>query len=359
MRLRIVGLVVSALVLTFGRDMPHVQAVTIDWVDVGDPGNAADDTGYGAVANAFQIAKYEVTIGQYVEFLNAVAKTDTYGLYDPNMASDSNSSYTLTAVGISQSGSPGSYVYTAITPAGTNPTGAASPVNRPIAYVSWFDSARFANWIHNGQPTGPQGPSTTETGAYDLNGATSGNTVPVNPGAQVFLPTADQWYKAAFYKGGGPNAGYWEYAQQSDSIPGNTLGSGSNMANYRLSNSYSVTGGMTLIATQNYLTDVGAFTGSESPYGTFDQGGNLYEWIDLAGVDPGNAGRAGESWRFNFNLAASSTIIQTVNTNALYSYGFRLANPVPEPSAMASLAAGAVSIGGLLRYRRRRASRRP
>ncbi len=41
MRLRIVGLVVSALVLTFGRDMPHVQAVTIDWVDVGDPGNAA------------------------------------------------------------------------------------------------------------------------------------------------------------------------------------------------------------------------------------------------------------------------------------------------------------------------------
>ena len=52
------------------------HAVTIDWVTVGDAGNTADDTGYGAVADAFRLGKYEVTIQQYTDFLNAVAATD-------------------------------------------------------------------------------------------------------------------------------------------------------------------------------------------------------------------------------------------------------------------------------------------
>jgi len=47
---------------------------------VGSPGNAADDTGYGAVAHSHQIGKYPVTNAQYAEFLNAVAATDTYAL---------------------------------------------------------------------------------------------------------------------------------------------------------------------------------------------------------------------------------------------------------------------------------------
>jgi sulfatase modifying factor 1 len=62
------------------------HAVTIDWVTVGDPGNAADTTGYGAVADAFRIGKYEVTIGQYTDFLNAVAATDTSSLYNASGA---------------------------------------------------------------------------------------------------------------------------------------------------------------------------------------------------------------------------------------------------------------------------------
>jgi len=363
MRSKMVGLVASGCFVVLSGLTHHVQAVTIDWVEVGDPGNAADTTGYGAVVSAYKIAKYEVTIGQYVDFLNAVAKTDPYGLYDTSMAADttSDSRYLHNATGISRSGSPGSYVYAAVTPYGTNPAGASSSTNRPIAYISWFDSARFANWIHNGQPTGAQGAGTTETGAYTLNGAVSGNTVPVNPGAQAFLPTADQWYKAAFYKGGGTNAGYWDYAQQSDSIPGNTIGSGANMANYWAGNGtpYSVTGGTTIDPNQNYLTDVGAFTNSGSPYGTFDQGGNLYEWIDKDGVPAGFAGRAGESYRFRFNLSADDAIVEVNSDLAIATYGFRLASPVPvpEPSAIVSLAAGAVSIGGLLGYRRRRRRR--
>ena len=140
------------------------SAVTIDWVPVGNPGNPAVNTimndgtsGYGAVAYNYNIDKYDVTVGQYTAFLNSVAATDTYGLYDPSMATN------LNIAGVSRSGSSGSYSYSVI----------GSSANLPITYVSWGDAARFANWLQNGQPTGAEGPGTTETGAYTLNGATS------------------------------------------------------------------------------------------------------------------------------------------------------------------------------------------
>jgi formylglycine-generating enzyme required for sulfatase activity len=79
------------------------RAVTIDWVTVGDPGNAYDtiNTGtnpnYGAVADSFQIMKYEFTNEQYKDFLNSVAATDTYSLYNTSMGSNAHG-------GITQSG---------------------------------------------------------------------------------------------------------------------------------------------------------------------------------------------------------------------------------------------------------------
>ena len=85
---------------------PAIAAVNIGplaWV--GNGGNSDDPlTGYGAVADAYQIMKYEVTNSQYVEFLNSVAKTDTYALYNPAMASDVRG-------GITRSGSSGAYSY--------------------------------------------------------------------------------------------------------------------------------------------------------------------------------------------------------------------------------------------------------
>ncbi|MEY4243206.1 MAG: hypothetical protein RLZZ245_791 [Verrucomicrobiota bacterium] len=52
--------------------LPATATVTIDYISVGNPGNAADSTGYGAVTYAYQIGKYEVTNAQYTAFLNAV-----------------------------------------------------------------------------------------------------------------------------------------------------------------------------------------------------------------------------------------------------------------------------------------------
>ena len=63
------------------------HALTLDTVTVGNPGNPDDATGYGGVATTYAIGKYEVTLNQYTEFLNAVADTDAFGLYNPNMGS--------------------------------------------------------------------------------------------------------------------------------------------------------------------------------------------------------------------------------------------------------------------------------
>ena len=81
------------------------QAGMIELTPVGNPGNAPDAGGYGDVDYAYHIGKYEVTAGQYTQFLNAVARTDTYGLYNANMWS---SQY---GCQIQQIGSPDNYAY--------------------------------------------------------------------------------------------------------------------------------------------------------------------------------------------------------------------------------------------------------
>jgi formylglycine-generating enzyme required for sulfatase activity len=320
------------------------HAVSIEWVTVGDPGNAADTTGYGAVAEEFRIGKYEVTIGQYAEFLNSVASTDPYSLYNPNMGSDAN------IVGITRSGSSGSYSYVVTGPSGITPVGASSPGNRPITWVSWFDAARFANWIENGQ-----GSASTETGAYTLVGGQTTGTPPArNPGAVVYIPTEDQWYKSAYYKGSGTNTGYWDYATQSDSLPDNEIGSGVNQANYRenSTNSFSVTQSVVYSSIQNYLTDVGAFTSSASAYNTFDQNGNVWEWNDLAGTAGATRGVRGGGWDYDNEVGLSSSFRLSYNPSyENVSLGFRI---VPEPSTWVMGLAG-IACGGYSLFRRRRA----
>ena len=178
-----------------------------NFVTVGDPGNANDivqpgaPRGWGGVSYIYQINKYNVTNCEYLEFLNAVAKTDTYELYHVGMS--------VVRCGIYRTGTSGNYIYTLNT----------NYANKPIVWISWFDSARYCNWLHNGKPTGSQDASTTEDGAYTLNGLNSGNFIGKNSSANYWIPTEDEWHKAAYYKGGSTNAGYWLYATQSDTQP--------------------------------------------------------------------------------------------------------------------------------------------
>jgi formylglycine-generating enzyme required for sulfatase activity len=245
------------------------SAVTIDTVPVGNAGNANDplDNLYGGVGYAYNIGATEVTNAQYAEFLNTKAASDPLGLYNPGMGSDARG-------GITRSGSSGSYTYAAKTNMG----------NKPVNHVSWYDSIRFANWLHNGQGAGD-----TETGAYTLLGGTptpsNGLSITRNAGATWFLPSENEWYKAAYHQPGaqgGDADDYWLYPTRSNNAPtiasANSVGDisnpGANVANY---GSGAIWNGL-LDGFGNVTTVGSAGPLSKSFYGTSDQGGNVWEW---------------------------------------------------------------------------------
>jgi len=299
---------VAALLLA-----PAASAVNIEWVTVAAPGNVAAETGFGLVAYTYQISKYEVTNTQYAEFLNAVAAADPNGLYVTSMGSGVG--------GISRSGSSGSFTYSAL----------ASRGNMPVNYISFYDSIRFANWLHNGQPTGAQGSSTTEDGAYTITAAgISANSIARNAGATIFLTSENEWYKAAYYEA--VSGSYYEFPAGSDvQTDCDSPGAGANTANCAYGD----------------LTDVGSYTGSPSPWGTFDQGGNVFEWNESTS---GAYRRIkGGGYRHGPLFLAASWVYGDPPTNEEDYYGFRVAQ-IPEPGT------GLLVMTGLLVlvYRQRR-----
>jgi formylglycine-generating enzyme required for sulfatase activity len=291
------------------------SAVTIDWTFVGDPGNAADSTSYGSVASGYNIGTYEVTNAQYAEFLNA-ADTDTNALYSTSMGSSFG--------GITRSGSSGSYTYSAI----------VGREDMPVNYVSFYDSLRFANWLDNGQLTGVQDSTTTEDGAYTFTGATSVGAR--NAGATIFLTSENEWYKAAYYDA--VSTSYFDYPAGTDT---QTV-CASPTATANRANCGGAVGD---------LTDVGSYTGSASPYGTFDQGGNVFEWNEAIIFGSSRGVRGGS---FNIVVAddlAASTRLSTGPANQDFLIGFRVAS-IPEPGTGLLVMTGMLGMAG---WRRRRA----
>jgi formylglycine-generating enzyme len=314
-------------------------------VPVGNPGNAGELSGTsaggqgpdrtcGAVDYLYSIGKFEVTAGQYTDFLNAVAKTDTYGLYNTNMWSSTHS------CGIEQTGSPGNYGYSV----------ASDWENRPVNWVSWGDTARFANWMHNGAPTGLQDLSTTEDGSYYLNGATTDAALQLvtrEPDATWVIPTEDEWYKAAYHMNDGVTGNYFDYPTSSNGIPSNILGNPTdpgNNATYNDATYHHFNGGYT-IGSPYYRTEVGDHENSPSPYGTFDQGGNVWEWNEAINAGSSRGLRGGSFEQYDGYLLAAERNAWYAPTVEGYDFGFRLAE-VPEPASILILAVAGM---GLLR----------
>lgn len=332
-------LVVTAL--AFLLNNYSFAAITVDSVAVGNAGNPFDPTtGLGSVSYGYSIGKYEVTLNQYASFLNAVGATDSYGLYNSSMGIPTPANPTS---GIARSGVSGSYTYSVIG-SGT----------RPVTYVSWFDAARFVNWLGNGQPTGAQGPGTTETGAYTLNGATTGGGPLRNANWTYGLPTESEWYKAAYYQPanqGGDADGYWLYPTQSNSQPNSRNGSltDPNSGNFSyddgIANGYN--GGFAANNANttpiSALTDVGAFVMADSFYGTFDQGGNVREWNDKSGGTGTRSWRGGGWFDSTASLGAPSGSSSFLGDTELNQVGFRIVM-VPEPSIASLCLIGAAAV---------------
>ena len=158
------------------------------------------------------------------------------------------------------------------------------------------------------------------------------------------IPSEDEWYKAAYYKGGSTNAGYWDYPTRSNTAPGQDMAdaSGNNANYYTAPDVYPIDSG-------KYTTVVGEFQNSASPYGTFDQGGNVWEWNEAVLTGSIRGVRGGSFGDDNTQLQAAhrNSVVTSTDYNQLT--GFRVCL-VPEPTSMALMGLG--GLGMLLRRRR-------
>ena len=271
---------------------------TIDFVDVGNAGNANDagagggsySSPYGGVGYDYRISTYEISQS---DITNA------------------------TASGLS------------------NVTGGARTGNEPAANISWYEAAAFVNWMNtsNGHQaaydlTFSSGWSMTAWGASNqaATGVDSGNNAYRHKDAYYFLPSEDEWYKAAYHQNDGVTANYWDYATGSNTIP-TPVASGT-------------TSGTAVFNGPSDPADVN-LAGGLSPYGTMGQNGNVWEWNESAfdGVnnltDEGRGIRGG-SWGNSEDPLRSSNRANLPPTFEFADIGFRVAS-IPEPSSIVML----------------------
>ena len=279
------------------------NAFTMDFVTIGNPNNAADTTGdpnpAGSVAYTYSLGKYEVS-------RDMITKANSAGTLGITLAD-------MTSYG-------------------------GDGVNRPATGISWYEAARYVNWLNT---------STGGTAAYKFSGSTfqlwsegdagyNANNMFRNSLAKYVIASRDEWYKGAY---GSPDGTWYNFPTGTDSKPSAVAGgTDPNTAVY---------GGQ---AGPADITNAGGL----SSYATMGQGGNVWEWNETAYDGTNNtAGENGElrggSWGINSNFLDAS-IRNVFDPSLEYSFfGFRVAS-VPEPSTGLLVLLG---LSGLLLKRRK------
>ena len=278
---------------------------TMDFVTIGNPGNAADTRWslgpVGSVAYTYNLGKYEVS-------RDMIDKANAAG-----------------SLGITYSAH-------------------SSTANKPATAISWYEAAKFVNWLNTNQ--GFQAAYKFDgSGNFQLWSAGDvgydANNLFRNSLAKYVITSRDEWYKGAY----GNLNGTW-----------NIYPTGSNGAPSHVANGTSAN---TAVYGQFVPADITS-AGGLSPWGTMGQGGNAWEWMETAydGIN-NTAGEAREQrggyWYytgingFSGDLAANNRFSSNPSGNH-NADGFRVAS-VPEPSALSLFAVG---LGGLALIRRRK-----
>ena len=311
---------------------------------VGDIGNAAYSSttslynGYGSVDYEYSIGKYEVTVSQYMNFVQSLG-SDTY----VTMSDTSTPLEIMLKTDIGDVSVYSGFSHQPNVISYNQETSQYSIINdqgqTPITYVSAIAGALYANWLTNGAVEGAD----CLTGVYDFK--TYGFTADAIKNADrsaggYMLCSVDEWIKAGYYSPelNGGEGGYYIFATQSDTAPTPSIPtSEANTANIASKNYNDVA--------HSYFTDVGSYSNSSSYYGTFDQEGNASEWTDTAypeggiisipdGVVISGIGAttaAGDNVGINVSLLLDGN---DVDASGVWS-GLRIvyAEAIPEPSA--------------------------
>ena len=271
----------------------------IEFVTVNDPGNPHDPlTGdkYGAVNYRYRIGKYEITNQEYAQFLNSVDPLggNLKNLYDTQMGSDR-----------------GGIDFDSASPLGEKYEAQLGKEDYPVNYVYAYSAIRFINWLNGGD---------TESGAYLLTGLQSPGlrTLTRQPEAKYWMPTVNEWYKAAYYRGPDSDilpvygTNYSLYPMGGFAINRNSPPGDENSANY---------GGQ---GTPNPRPrPVGSYINAASYYGTFDQGGNLGEWYEGSFEKTLGGGFLNSGEEELDSIAPTSNFLS--NAGPTWTVGFRIA----------------------------------
>ena len=288
------------------------DAFTIEFVTIGNAGNADDaGAGGGLYSSPYGGVSYGYRMGTYEISQDAIEKATAGGL--------------------------------------ASVTAGPHTGNEPAAQMTWFEAAAFVNWLNDQRTPGLK--------AYNLTGVTSltpwasvdawqagGENLFRHKDAYYFLPSEDEWYKAAYHQNTGVNADYWDYATGSNTIPTQALTDGTTPFT-------AIFDGVEA-GTPADPADVN-LAGGLSAYGTMGQNGNVYEWAESAfdGINNSSSENReirGGLWNGTGSYLRSSSRANNTPTSSNSNIGFRVAS-VPEPTST-----GLMISAGLLAIARRR-----
>lgn len=316
-RLVVAAITSFAVVAAASGQQDVVTAQGYDWIKIGDPGNPAYQgniqgvgTGRGSVDYTYRMSKMEVSSGQWLEFIQFAAPL----VGDPTFGAPDLWGYLNLA--------PGVYI-----------PNAPYPEQTPVQGITWREAAMYANWMHNGQA---KTLDAIMNGAYDVStfgdnpdGSVSDQRTR-NPDAKFWIPSLDEWLKAAHWdpnKNGEGDGGWWQYSTTSDTAPVPGIpGEGETSAGV-------IDWEFEGISAGGHLIPLGAYPETLSPWGLLDITGGGAEWTEelIAGQIRITSGSIGG--RLSFLRHDNIKYVGGAIPGDTFYSTIRLATSIPAPSS--------------------------